>query len=110
MRKLFSLLAVAALCSGLTFVAAAQDDKKEVTLEGEGVCAKCALNETPKCQNAVKVTKDGKETIYYFEANAVAKAFHGKVCQASPQIKVTGVVGEKDGKKTITASKAEVVK
>src|SRR5437773_700953 len=50
---------------------AAKSDKAgaEVTLSGELVCAKCALHESPKCQNVLKVTDAGKETKYYLAQN-----------------------------------------
>ena len=55
MRK---MLAVAVLFSGLTLVARAAEEK---TISGEGLCAKCALKETPKCQNAVQVEEGRQE-------------------------------------------------
>lgn len=83
---------------------------KEITIEGEGKCAKCALKETKECQNAIVVTEDGKATTYYLEANKVAKDYHKNVCTKTTKTKATGTVEEKDGKKILTASKIEAVK
>jgi hypothetical protein len=112
MGKLFALLAAGVLFSGLSFVVAADDAKKTVTLTGDGLCAKCALKEAKTCQNAVIVTKNGKKTTYYLEPNALSKAAHQKLgfCSATKEdpakVKVTGTVEEKDGKHILTLTKA----
>ena len=77
MRKLLMLAAAGVLFSGLALVKADDKDKK-VTIEGEGMCAKCALKETKTCQNAVIVTKDGKKETYYLVHEGVSKKSHGK--------------------------------
>ena len=78
MRKLMMLAAAGVLFSGLALVKADDKDKK-VTIEGEGMCAKCALKETKTCQNAVIVTKDGKKTTYYLVHEGVSKKSHGSM-------------------------------
>jgi uncharacterized protein DUF6370 len=85
---------------------AAKADKKggEVTLSGELVCAKCALHESPKCQNVLKVTDAGKETKYYLAQNDVAKSNHEHVCSAPEKATIKGTVSEEGGKKVLTAS------
>ena len=54
---------------------AAAGDKTE-TITGEGKCAKCALKETEKCQNAIQVEKDGKKITYYLSLNAACADVH----------------------------------
>ena len=67
-------------------------DKKEVTIKGTAVCAKCALHQTEKCQAALKVTVDGKEVVYYVKG-AEGKALHKEVCQQDKEnVSITGVV------------------
>lgn len=84
---------------------------EEVTLKGKGVCAKCELKETDKCQNAIVVEKGGKKTTYYLVANDKSKAFHKNVCQGPAEhITATGEISDKDGKKWLTVSKIEVDK
>jgi Family of unknown function (DUF6370) len=113
MRKLLMVGAVGVLFSSLGVLRAADD--KKVTIEGDGLCAKCALKETKTCQNAVIVTKDGKKTTYYLVANQVAKDAHSKegFCKATKdepvKVKVTGTVEVKDDKHEITAEKIEKV-
>jgi len=114
MRKLLMLAAAVVLFSGLSLVQA--DDKgKKVTLQGDGMCAKCALKETKTCQNVVIVTKDDKKTTYYILHDAVAKKAHQKVgfCQATKddpaKVKVTGTCEKKDDKLVVTAEKIEKV-
>jgi hypothetical protein len=77
---------------------------KPVTLSGTMVCGKCALNETEKCQNVLKVTKAGKEEKYYLAANDVAEKNHEKVCSEEHKATVKGTVAEEAGKKVLTAS------
>jgi hypothetical protein len=110
MSKLLGLAAAAMLFTGLSFVVADEPSAK-VTLEGEGLCAKCALSETDACQNALIVTKDGKKTTYYMVMDAVAKKAHKGVglCGASKEkpvkLKVVGTVEKKDDKMVLTAEK-----
>lgn len=111
MSKLFALLAAGVLFSGMSFVLAAEKGK-EITITGDGLCAKCALKETKACQNAVIVTKDGKSTTYYLEKNEFFKDAHTKLglCGASKdapvKVKVTGTCEKKDGKLVVTPTKA----
>jgi hypothetical protein len=107
MRKLFPMLAVAVLFSSFAlYVRAAA----EVTIKGEGKCAKCSLKETKTCQNTITTEKDGKKVVYYIKNDAVAKAFHKNICQDDTKtIQATGTVSEVDGKQVLTASKIEVV-
>src|SRR5271157_2118845 len=113
MRKLLMVGAVGLLVSGLSVLKA--DDDKKVTIEGEGLCAKCALKETKTCQNAVIVTKDGKKTTYYLVHDQVAKDAHQKLgfCRATKddpiKVKVTGTCEVKDDKHEFTAEKIEKV-
>jgi hypothetical protein len=106
MKKLFSMLAVAALASSLGLVALAAEDK---TITGEGQCAKCSLKETPKCQNVIVTEEDGKKITYYLAKNDVSDKFHKNVCQEIKKVKATGTVKEEAGKKVLTVSKIEVV-
>jgi Family of unknown function (DUF6370) len=112
MRKLLILSAVGVIFSGLGLLKAA-DSGEKITITGDGLCAKCALKEEPKCQNVVIVTKDGKETKYYLEKNDVANKAHSKMgfCQATKddpaKVKVTGTCEKKDEKLVLTAEKIE---
>jgi hypothetical protein len=107
MRKLWSLLAVGVLVSGVALAA------EEVTLTGDAVCAKCALKEkeAKTCQNVVMVKEGGKTVNYYLKKNAFStKAHQGLgICGATKadpvKVKVTGTVATEDGKKVLTATK-----
>ena len=112
MRKLLALVAAGVLFCGVGLLRA--DDKdKEITLKGDGMCAKCALQEKDTCQNVVIVTKDGKEKTYYIVHDDVAKKVHARLgfCRASKEkpakVKITGTCEEKDGKLVFTAKKIE---
>jgi hypothetical protein len=111
------LATVFAFLSTLAFAGATRADDKapkaakaekagkaaEVTLNGEMVCAKCALKESDKCQNVLKVTEGGKETKYYVVHNEIAKKNHKEICSGSAsKATVTGTVADDAGKKTIT--------
>jgi hypothetical protein len=108
MRKLIPLFAVAFLFTGLSFLKAA--DKAEKTITGEGQCAKCSLNETESCQNAIVTDEGGKKVTYLIKHDAVSKKFHSNICKAKKQVTATGTVEEKDGQKVLTASKIELAK
>ena len=110
MRKLVMLASAGVLFFGL--VLAKADDTK-VTIEGDGMCAKCALKETKTCQNAVIVTTDGKKETYYLVHSGISKKSHSSMgfCQASKddpiKVKVTGTCVKKDDKLVVTADKIE---
>ena len=98
-----TLSAALALFAGALFAG----DGKEMTISGEAKCAKCAMDETDKCQNAIEVMQDGKKVVYYLADNDVSKAFHKQVCTSSAQVTAMGTVEVKDGKHILTASKIE---
>ena len=101
-KALLTALAVAAL----VITARAED----VTVTGEGQCAKCSLKETASCQNAIVVEKDGKKTTYYLAQNDTSKKFHSNVCSEKKKVTAVGTVKEVEGKKELTVSKIEVAK
>ncbi len=105
MKKQLSLALAAAVSLSVASVFAAD---KEQTITGKGMCAKCELKETPKCQNAVQVTASGKTTTYYLADNAVSKAFHSKVCKGPVEkVTATGTVKTEDGKQVLTPTKIQ---
>lgn len=104
MRKIYPLLSVAVLFTGVALAA------ETVTITGEGKCGKCALSETPTCQNVIEVEEGGKTVKYYLAKNKTANAYHGTVCKATVKTTATGEVEEKDGKKVLTATKIEKAK
>jgi hypothetical protein len=88
----------------------AADSKKEVTITGEGKCAKCAMHEADKCQNVIVTEKGGKKETYYLAQNDMSKEFHDKFCKAPAKVTATGTVKEVDGKKELTVSKIDLAK
>jgi hypothetical protein len=76
---------------------------KDVTLSGEGKCAKCALKKADKCQNVVEV-KDGDKTTVYYLKGAASDKFHKEICGDTKKVDVVGEVSEVDGKKWVTVS------
>jgi hypothetical protein len=105
MKKIASIIALV----GLLAVPALAADK-EITVTGQGQCAKCALHETDKCQNTIQTEENGKKVTYYLTENDVSKEFHDNICKKSEKITAKGVVSEKDGKKILTVSKIEAAK
>ena len=79
----------------------------ELTLKGELVCAKCALNkaDAKECQDVLLV-KDakGKTTEYYITKNKVSQE-SGEACTQAIPATVIGTVSTKDDKTWLTASK-----
>lgn len=115
MRKLFPMLAVAALFATTSLLVRADEAGAKVSLTGMAQCAKCALKEAPTCQNVVVVEKDGKTTKYYLVHDAVAKKAHSSAgfCaapkDAGPTVKVEGTCEKKDDKLVVTATKIEKI-
>ena len=105
MKKLSSIIALVGLLAIPAFAA-----DKEVTLTGEGQCAKCALHETDKCQNTITTEENGKKVTYYIAQNDTSKDFHDNICKKSEKITATGVVTTENGKKILTVSKIEAAK
>jgi hypothetical protein len=99
-----SLFAIALFTSGGLLGA----DAKEITVTGDGACAKCVLHETEDCQTAIQTTENGQKVTYYLADNAVSKDFHKNVCKASAKVTATGTVEVKDGKNVLTVSKIEM--
>jgi hypothetical protein len=105
MKKIALLSTVALLSLG----AIVRADSPQ-TLKGEAVCAKCELHQTDTCQNAIRVTKDGKTEVILCDANAVSKGFHKTICHGPANVTAEGTITEKDGKKTIALTKIEEAK
>lgn len=99
------MLMTAVIATVLSLPAFAAD--KEVTIKGEGQCAKCSLKETKTCQNAIKAS-DGKT--YYLAENDTSKAFHKTLCTDKVAVSAVGTVKEVDGKQMLTVSKIEEAK
>jgi hypothetical protein len=73
------------------------DDKKEVTLKGTIVCAKCPLKETKKCTTAIQVKEGDKLVTYCLDDKGTAESYHEAVCGGEKKEgTVVGVVTEKD--------------
>ena len=106
MRPALALLL--ALGLALTLWTGAQgQEKKEVTIKGQIICAKCGLAKETKCMTTVVEKKDGKDVIYYFDT-AGHKKHHATICQEAKDGTVTGIVTEKDGKKTIEVKEVKI--
>ena len=108
MKKSLALVAgVAALLLAAATVRSLAADEN-VTITGEGKCAKCSLKETKECQNVIQTEKDGKKVNYYLVANDVSKEFHGKLCKETKKVTATGTVKEVEGKLQMTPTKMEM--
>jgi hypothetical protein len=103
----FAILLVGVVCLQADDQAATEP----VTLKGTVTCAKCDLKQSDKCATVIKVTKDGKDMVYYFD-KAGNKKYHGEICTSPTKGEVTGVVQkkDKDGKQTIKVSEVKLEK
>jgi Family of unknown function (DUF6370) len=86
--------------------AEATDAQKTVTLSGQIGCGHCAFGVAKSCTDVIKVKEDGKDVIYFFTDDPSRK-HDTAMCETVRDGKVTGVVAEKDGKKTIKVSKID---
>jgi hypothetical protein len=108
-NKIAVLGGMAALALAFTTTAFAED--KEVTVTGEGKCAKCLLKEADKCQNVIEAKgEDGKKVTYWLAKNEVSDNFHEDLCKEARKVTATGTVKEEDGKKVLTVTKIELAK
>ena len=105
MKNTSKLIAAALLTLGF----AATGFAKDVSVTGEGKCAKCALKKADKCQNVVEV-KDGDKVTTYYLKGAASDKFHSQICGETKKVDVTGEVSEADGKKWITVSSIKAAK
>jgi hypothetical protein len=104
-----------ACCADTQFVSLLDEKKpaaKETKVTGTLVCGKCKLNETKACSNVLVVQEKGKEVKYFLTDKGNDESYHEDVCGGGEKkgVTVTGVVTEKDGKKTIKASKVDLPK
>jgi len=89
--------------------APAAEAAKTVTLSGQIGCGMCAFKVTKTCADAIRVNEDGKEVVYLFAADPSRK-HDMAMCKSVRDGKVTGVVSEENGQKTIKVSKIETGK
>ena len=94
------------------FAAPTLADDKEVTVTGEGKCAKCILKEGDNCQTVIETKEEGKTVKYYVANNEVGKKFNDKdeVCEKAKKVTATGTIKEVDGKKVLTPTKIALAK
>jgi hypothetical protein len=84
------------------------EEKKEVTLKGQVVCA-CELGQGQACHAVIQVKEGDTEVTYYFR-DAGKDTYHDSVCgHGRRDATVTGLVAKENGKKWITPSKVEYV-
>ena len=107
MRSVLKIALCVAVLTALALTVGAQNHETQLT--GKITCAKCDLKLEKNCATVVVVNENGKDAVYYLDAKS-GKANHDAICQGSKQGTVTGVVSEKGGKKTITATKVEFQK
>lgn len=94
-----------ALAAGLekTVAAAPMDDTAKVTISGTAkAIGDASTKMNPSVANATLTTSDNTVYYVYGWAGIIVAKNDGK------KVEVTGVVGEKDGKKTITARSVDV--
>jgi hypothetical protein len=103
-----------ALAVGCYLVVGTQGgEKKEVTLKGMILCAKCELKDKDlkKCTTAIQVKEGDKTVTYYLDDKGWDEPYHDAVCGGGTKAgTVVGTVTEKDGKKWIRPTKVEYAK
>lgn len=86
---------------------AAEEAAKTVTMEGTATCAKCDLGTEKECTTVLQV-KEGDKTTTYYLAGKADKEWHKKICKTPKEVKMTGTVSEKEGKKTLDVATIEM--
>lgn len=91
--------------------AADSEKGRERTINGEAMCAKCALKESDKCQTVIETkTAAGRKVKYYVVDNELAKKFHDQICENPKKVTAVGTVKRVDGKRELTLTKIELAK
>jgi hypothetical protein len=109
--KILAFVCAALFGSMLAAQSIQADDKKEVTLNGTILCAKCALKEAKKCQNAIQVKEGDKTVTYLFDDRGMKESYHDAVCGGEKKEgTVKGTVSTKDGKQIIKPTKVDYAK
>lgn len=107
MKRILSvvLALVVAACLGTVF---AGSEKAAVTIDGQLMCAHCTLHEKDltACQDVLVVKGEKADTKYYLVKNEVADTF-GHACKGAKDVRVTGMLSEREGKQWMVASKIE---
>jgi hypothetical protein len=103
-------IATTILSAALAAFVSAADEAKDtsVKLEGSATCAKCDLGKEKDCTSVLQVKEGGKTTTYYLSGKA-DKEWHKNICKSAKDVKMTGTVGTKDGKKTFDVTEIEMV-
>jgi hypothetical protein len=86
-----------------------KDTPKQQTFEGSITCPKCDLGESDKCATVIKFKVKDKDQIYWFDAES-NKKYHGQICNAAKDGKVTGTVKKDGDKMVISVTKLEFKK
>src|SRR5262245_56706350 len=74
-------LCVCSLVALLAAAAIAQEKaKKEVTLKGSLLCAKCALGEATECTTAIQVKEGEKTVTYLLDDKGDGESYHDAIC------------------------------
>ena len=107
MKKIAVLLV---FCCLVLSAAAVAGEAEAVTVEGKVMCARCVLHDEglTECQN-VLVVEGGEEATHYYLSGTEANEEFGDVCMATPIVRATGTVSEKDGHTWLAATKIEPV-
>jgi len=86
--------------------AAAAEAQKSVTLTGQIGCAHCAFKVGNECADAIRVKEAGKDVVYLFTPDPSRK-HDTAMCESVRDGQVTGVVSDKNGKRTVKVSKIQ---
>src|SRR6267142_5287144 len=100
--KTFASLSVCFTVVLLAAAVFAQDKaKKEVTLKGTLLCAKCALGQAAECTTAIQVKEGDKTVTYLLDDKGAGEDYHDAICTGKKEGTVVGTVEERAGSKYI---------
>lgn len=115
MKSFLSFSAVSLTVALLAFALMSREnmaqEKKDVTLKGTLLCAKCTLGQTAECTTAIQVKEGDKLVTYLLDDKGAGEEHHEPICGgAKKEGTVVGTVQERDGKKYIKPTKVEYAK
>jgi hypothetical protein len=79
-----------------------------VSVQGEGVCARCILHLTDKCQLTIRVREDEREELFLVNENATSRDLIPACCAKPVPILAQGSVHTENGRLFLATTRLEV--
>jgi hypothetical protein len=79
-----------------------------VSLHGEGVCARCTLHLTDRCQLTIRVREGEREDLFLVDETAASRDLVPAICASPIPILAEGTVHAENGRLFLASTRLEV--